>query len=145
MAWRCRQTSGPQKGAPSGRRPRISVYPTLPVLGCLRRGTACRAPTIPTNTQTLEVQRSMTAMPEGIITMQDMNVIFSVTDSLGIHRESVSVELTKEDPGVINKSSVGKIEITVPESSPIEEFAQRLQAELEAMGYIPADGDEEDE
>src|SRR5918999_652843 len=95
--------------------------------------------------QTLEVQRSMTARPEGIITMQDMNVIFSVSDSLGIHRESVSVELTKEDPGVINKSSVGKIEITVPESSPIEEFAQRLQAELEAMGYIPADGDEEDE
>jgi hypothetical protein len=87
----------------------------------------------------------MTARPEGIITMQDMNVIFSVTDSLGIHRESVSVELTKEDPGAIDKSPAGKIEITVPESSTIEEFAQRLQAELESMGYAPVDGDEEEE
>jgi hypothetical protein len=87
----------------------------------------------------------MTAMPEGIITMQDMNVIFSVTDSLGIHRESVSVELTKEDPGAIGKSPAGKIEITVPESGTIEEFAQRLQTELAAMGYAPVDDNEDEE
>jgi hypothetical protein len=88
----------------------------------------------------------MTAMPEGIVTMQDMNVIFSVTDSLGIHRESVSVELTKEDPGVIDQSPAGKIQITVPESGTIEEFARRLHTELEAMGYAPVDdNDEEDE
>ena len=38
-------------------------------------------------------------MPEGIIDMADMGIIFSVTDALGIDRESVSVELAKEDPG----------------------------------------------
>ncbi len=52
-------------------------------------------------------------MPDEIITMQDMGVIFSVTDPMGIHRESVSVELTKEDPGSIGRSSSGVVEITV--------------------------------
>ena len=33
-----------------------------------------------------------------IITMEDMAVVFSVTDDFGIHRESVSVELAREDP-----------------------------------------------
>jgi hypothetical protein len=98
----------------------------------------------PYPTFTLEVQARMTAMPEGIITMQDMNVIFAVTDAMGIHRESVSVELTKEDPGAIGKSPAGKIEITVPESGTIGEFAQRLQSELEKMGYTPVDGTEDE-
>ena len=31
-------------------------------------------------------------MPDEIIRMTDMNVIFNVTDRMGIHRESVTVE-----------------------------------------------------
>ncbi len=84
-------------------------------------------------------------MPDEIIDMKDMGVIFSVTDIMGIHRESVRVELTKEDPGSISRDSGGIIEITVPETGPLEEFAQRLQAELEGMGYEPQDPDEEDD
>jgi hypothetical protein len=88
-------------------------------------------------------------MAEGIIDMGDMEVIFSVTDTLGIHRESVSVELSKEDPGSIGRSSGGKVEITVPESGTIEEFSGRLRAELLAMGYAlqepEADGDEDED
>ena len=38
-------------------------------------------------------------MADGIIDMHDMETIFSVTDALGIHRESVSVELTKGGAG----------------------------------------------
>jgi hypothetical protein len=87
----------------------------------------------------------MAAMPEGIITMQDMEVIFSVTDSLGIHRESVSVALTKEDPGSISKSSRGKIEITVPASGTLEEFRRLVRRDLEAMGYTDVDVTDEDE
>ena len=87
----------------------------------------------------------MTAMPEGIITMQDMETIFQVTDAMGIHRESVSVELTKEDPGSIGKDARGKLEITIPSSGTVEEFAQRLRAELEALGYTPLVGEDEDE
>lgn len=77
--------------------------------------------------------------------MQDMDVIFSVTDIMGIDRESVSVELSKEDPGLINKSDGGIIEITIPETGTVEEFAQRLRSELEGMGYEEQDLDDEDE
>ncbi len=89
----------------------------------------------------------MTTMPGpgGIITMLDMEVIFSVTDLMGIHRESVSVELTKEDPGTIGKGSADKIEITVPESESVADFAQRIRQELEAMGYTEVDPAEEEE
>ena len=91
-----------------------------------------------------EVQR----MPEDVIDMSDMAVIFAVTDAMGIHRESVRVELGKEDPGSIGKDSGGLIEITVPESQTIKEFCGRLESELKEMGYIPQDpaaGSEEDE
>ena len=84
-------------------------------------------------------------MPDEIINMADMEVIFSVTDTMGIHRESVSVELTKEDPGSISRADGGIIEITIPETGTVEEFAQRLQSELEGMGYEEQELDDEDE
>ena len=84
-------------------------------------------------------------MPNGIIGMGDMEVIFSVTDSLGIHRESVIVELTKEDPGSIGRDASGKIEITVPETEAIKPFSMRIQAELEALGYTYQEYGSEDE
>ena len=87
----------------------------------------------------------MAAMPEGIINMQDMETIFRVTDAMGIHRESVSVELTKEDPGAIGRDGRGKIEITIPASGTVAEFARKLRAELAAMGYTQVDDEIEDE
>ena len=87
-------------------------------------------------------------MPDVIINMDDMAAIFSVTDAMGIHRESVSVELTREDPGSINRSGAGVIELTVPETRSAEDFASELKTALEAMGYVaaePQDEDEEDE
>ena len=84
-------------------------------------------------------------MPDRIIDIQDMGIIFSVTDLMGIHRESVSVELSKEDPGLINKSDRGIIEITIPETGTVEEFAQRLRSELEGMGYEEQESDEDDD
>ena len=83
-------------------------------------------------------------MPEGIIDMQDMDLIFSVTDPLGIHRESVRVELSKEDPGSIGRTDSGIIELTVPETGTIEEFIRRLQDELDGMGYVPVEAAEEE-
>lgn len=87
-------------------------------------------------------------MPEGIISMQDMEAIFSVTDAFGIHRESVRVELSKEDPGVVGQGTGGMVEITVPETGSIEEFSQRLTDELQGFGYTPQeqeDGEDEDQ
>jgi hypothetical protein len=83
-------------------------------------------------------------MPEGIIGMHDMEVIYEVTDLFGIDREAITVELSKEDPGSVGRNARGIIEITVPESGTVEEFAPRLQAELEAMGYTAVELDEEE-
>ncbi|MBM3943767.1 MAG: hypothetical protein FJ316_12835 [SAR202 cluster bacterium] len=74
-------------------------------------------------------------MSDGIITMHDMEVIFGVTDAAGIDREAVRVELGREDPGTINKAAGGMLEITVPETGTIEDFAGRLKGELLALGY----------
>jgi len=87
-------------------------------------------------------------MPEGIIDMSDMEVIFAVTDTFDIHRESVRVDLGKEDPGSVAKTAGSMIEITVPESGTIQEFCQRVKTELESLGYIHRElepGEDEDE
>lgn len=84
-------------------------------------------------------------MADEIISMDDMAAIFAVTDEMGIHRESVRVELSKEDPGSIAQGTGGLIEITIPSSTPTQSFAQELKAQLETMGYKPGQLDEEEE
>ena len=78
-------------------------------------------------------------MAEELIGMEDMAAIFEVTDALGIHRESVRVELTKEDPGSIHKVADGMVEITLPVNESTEVFCRKLRIDLEAMGYRPSD------
>ena len=89
-------------------------------------------------------------MAEDLITMEDMAAIFEVTDALGIHRESVRVELNKEDPGSIQKVADGMVEITLPANESVQVFCRKLRIDLEAMGFEPADSvlgydDEDDE
>ena len=87
-----------------------------------------------------------------IITMEDMAVVFSVTDDFGIHRESVSVELAREDPGEVLVDERGRVEITLPASQSPADFSATLRTELENRGYthnpgqvVANDGDEDDE
>ena len=88
----------------------------------------------------------MPEAPEGIIGMHDMEVIYQITDPFGIDREAITVELSKEDPGMVGRNARGIVEITMPTSGTIEEFVPRLRAELTAMGYTPREDDgEEDE
>ncbi len=78
-------------------------------------------------------------MAEELIGMEDMEAIFEVTDALGIHRESVRVELTKEDPGSIQRVADGMVEITLPVNESAEVFCRKLRIDLEAMGFEPTD------
>ena len=86
-----------------------------------------------------------------IITMEDMAVVFSVTDDFGIHRESVSVDLAREDPGEVSVDG-GKVEITLPASRTPADFASTIRSELESRGYshnpgqvVTNDGDDGDD
>ena len=91
-----------------------------------------------------------------IITMEDMAEVFAVTDDFGIHRESVSVELAREDPGEVGIDERGRVEITLPVTQSPADFASTIRAELEARGYShnpgqvvtndgDGDGDEEED
>ena len=88
-------------------------------------------------------------MAEELIGMEDIAAIFEVTDALGIHRESVRVELTKEDPGSIQRVADGMVEITLPVNETTEIFCRKLRIDLEAMGFQPSDSvlsyDDDDE
>ena len=70
-----------------------------------------------------------------IITMEDMAAVFAVTDDFGIHRESVSVELAREDPGEVSVTERGTVEITLPASQAPADFASTIRTELESRGY----------
>ncbi len=79
-------------------------------------------------------------MTEDIITTADMNEVYEVTDELGIDRESLRVELTKEDPGSVGKGkgdlghSGGEVlEIVLPLSLPLRQWLPTLRAELERL------------
>lgn len=74
-------------------------------------------------------------MSDDIIGMKEMGAVFSVTDYFGIHRESVSVPLEKEDPGAVRVLPDGEIEIVVPQSVPVEEWLETLKANLEHLGF----------
>jgi hypothetical protein len=72
---------------------------------------------------------------DDIITMEDMARVYEVTDELGIDRESINVELGKEDPGGWRKSNGGMmkrevIEITLPQSEPLDLWLPKLKAGL---------------
>lgn len=75
---------------------------------------------------------------ELIITMDDMARVYQVTDELGMDREAINVELSKEDPGSCRRARGGMmkhevIEITLPASVPLEEWLPVLKADLEEL------------
>ena len=71
---------------------------------------------------------------ENMINMEDMGLVFQVTDELDIDRESIRVDLAKEDPGSVQGREDGAIEIVVPLSMPLDEWLPTLDSELRALG-----------
>ena len=67
--------------------------------------------------------------------MADMGMIFEVTDELGIDREALRVELTKEDPGSVRRGTAGLLEIVVPLATPLEDWLPTLKTELQKLGF----------
>ncbi len=83
---------------------------------------------------------------EDIITMEDMRLVFQVTDALGIDREGMSVSLGKQDPGHVLRLPSGEVEVTLPLTVPLAQWLPSLRAKLEALGFEDvAEGEEEEE
>ncbi len=81
---------------------------------------------------------------EDIITMEDMRLVFGVTDALGIDRERMSVSLEKRDPGQVQRLPLGELEITLPLSVPLGQWLPTLRAKLEALGFQDVAEEEEE-
>lgn len=67
--------------------------------------------------------------------MKDMDAILSVTDALGIHRESVTIPLRRKDPGEVRSMAGGMLQIVAPETGEIDAWLPVLRAELEKLGH----------
>ncbi|MBI4636354.1 MAG: hypothetical protein HY727_08390 [Candidatus Rokubacteria bacterium] len=61
-----------------------------------------------------------------VVTMKEIDAIFAVTDALGIHREMLVIPLGPASPGRVRRLPSGKLEITVDEQVPIEEWVKEL-------------------
>ena len=70
---------------------------------------------------------------QDIITIADMNEVYSITDDLGVDRESIRVELTKEDPGLVVRGNAGTIEIVLPLTTPLVDWLPVLRLKIEAL------------
>lgn len=68
---------------------------------------------------------------EDMISMSDMDLIYQITDDFGIDRETIRVELTKEDPGLVTRTPEGFVEITIPLTIPVENWLPTLRKQLE--------------
>ena len=75
------------------------------------------------------------------ISMTDMAMVFDVADEFGIDRETIRVDLTKEDPGSVKLGMGGltgggsTVKIVIPLTQPLEEWLQILRAELVRLGF----------
>ncbi|MBM3941126.1 MAG: hypothetical protein FJ318_09685 [SAR202 cluster bacterium] len=67
---------------------------------------------------------------DDIITMDDMALVYEVTDELGIDREHLRVDLTKEDPGRFAVVKGGFVEMTLPASKPLAAWLREIQPGL---------------
>ena len=61
-----------------------------------------------------------------VVTMKEIDLIFGVTDALGIHREMLVIPLGPAAPGRVRRLPSGKLEIIVDADRPIEEWVKEL-------------------
>jgi hypothetical protein len=67
-----------------------------------------------------------------VVTLNEIERIFAVTDALGISREAIVIPLRTENPGRIRMLKGGKLEIVVDREADFEEWLSRLQPEIRA-------------
>ena len=73
--------------------------------------------------------------------MQDMHVIYQVTDLFGIDRETISVPLDKNGEGSIVMQKDGILEIIVPVEKAFRDWPTRLREALLDLGYTETEQD----
>ena len=61
-----------------------------------------------------------------VVTMKEIDAVFTVNDALGIHREQLVIPLGPAAPGRVRRLPSGILEVTVEAPRPIEEWLTEL-------------------
>ena len=67
-----------------------------------------------------------------VVTMKEIDAVFTVTDALGIHREQLVIPLGPAAPGRVRRLPSGKLEITVESTRPLDEWLKELPGLISA-------------
>ena len=68
-----------------------------------------------------------------VVTMSEIEKVFSVTDRIGIHRENVVIPLRPAHPGRVRRMPNGKFEIVV-EADDLDPWLSMLEGQLRHAG-----------
>ncbi len=68
------------------------------------------------------------------IGMKEMDLIFSVTDEMDIHREAIEVPLLPKGEGSVRLLPSGKFEIVIPETIDLVDWLPKMKDLLIAFG-----------
>lgn len=68
-----------------------------------------------------------------VVTMKEIEQIFTVIDRIGVHREAVVIPLKPASPGSVRRLANGKFEILVDAERPLDEWLVELERALLAL------------
>jgi hypothetical protein len=69
-----------------------------------------------------------------VVTMKEIERIFTVIDRIGVHREAVVIPLKPATPGHVRRLPNGKYEIVVDAERPLDEWLSDLEEQLLDLG-----------
>jgi len=69
-----------------------------------------------------------------VVTMKEIERIFTVIDRIGVHREAVVIPLKPATPGTVRRLPNGKYEIVVDAERPLDEWLSELEEKLLDLG-----------
>jgi len=73
-------------------------------------------------------------MPLKVVTLKEIEQIFTVIDRIGVSREAVVIPLKPATPGSVRRLPNGKFEILVDAERPLEEWLPELERRLLDLG-----------
>ncbi len=66
----------------------------------------------------------------GVVTIHEIEKVFTVLDRLGVSREAVVIPLRPASPGSVRRLANGKLEIVVEAQVPIDDWLPILERDL---------------
>ena len=73
------------------------------------------------------------------LTLKEIELIFSVTDAIGISREALIIPLRTESPGRMRVLPNGKLEIVVDGNGDFASWLEGLEGRIRSLMNLPAE------